>query len=695
MPKNKKPRTISFSNKLTAFFVILVIIPTSVASLLLIRTNEQLSTNKVDIVLNQSLDSIARMYDTFYNDGITAAQDISDNPDLLKAWGKSNRSLFNYLKQARQEKQFRSVTAYDGNDQKLWKIGNSSGLTTVRISNSNPNSRNNNQVKTLELTTINPSTYLQRGSILVNKPLVLKQGDKIISSTWNPDLTIEENRRLFDSNKKNLFVNSELQDIQDGLITINDQKLEIRHTDLDTIGEPIQLYIVSDTDPQQFIESSPFLAVVFIVLIVLIGILLFAFRRGIQQQLNEMVQGAKRIGRGDFSQKVPVSGSDEMSQLADEFNKMSEKLQLQKTTINQKMEELSSQKSQTELAIRNLGQALASKFNRDKILTVFLNAASNSLKSESANLVTLTRQAPERKQDLGWFEINHLQEKLYYRIDHQSGQTDQQRLEKIIGKIYSLSDEPHLLKDSQGQILSASIANNQYILLFADPKSQKYKEQDKELLRYLVQQTNTSLENIELHETISQQALTDSLTKLHNRRSFKQIINQKMEEVNPENPLSLILLDIDNFKRINDTWGHDVGDTVIKYVAEKIKATARKSDYGFRYGGEEFILLLNNTALEQGTEVAERLRSEIETEIKDGLIQTDLELENHSDDLLTHQQPLAAKLSLTVSLGISQQTETVSRPSEQEKAIEQLVKQADQALYLAKESGKNCWKISN
>jgi diguanylate cyclase (GGDEF)-like protein len=401
-----------------------------------------------------------------------------------------------------------------------------------------------------------------------------------------------------------------------------------------------------------------------------------------------MVAGAKRIGSGDFSQQVPVSGTDEMSQLADEFNKMSQKLQAQKTTIDQKMTELSSQRSQTELAIRNFGQALASKLNRQKILTIFLNAAQNSLQSESACLVTITEQEPERKQDLGWIEVNHLQQKIYFKINDQVGNINESILQPIIGKIYSLSSEPHIIKRNQKHYLSALVNKNQYVILSGD----KYHDQDQQLLRYLVQQTNTSLENIELHEAISQQALTDSLTKLNNRRSFKKTIEQKMKQVNQQNPISLILLDIDDFKKINDTWGHDTGDAVIKYVAEQIKTAARKTDYGFRYGGEEFILLLDNTNLNQGAEIAERLRAEIETKISNGVIETDIDLINQSDDLLEHQQPKQASFPITVSLGISEQKKSLQRPSEREKAAEQLIKRADQALYLAKQSGKNCWK---
>ncbi|SHJ35778.1 diguanylate cyclase (GGDEF) domain-containing protein [Malonomonas rubra DSM 5091] len=162
---------------------------------------------------------------------------------------------------------------------------------------------------------------------------------------------------------------------------------------------------------------------------------------------------------------------------------------------------------------------------------------------------------------------------------------------------------------------------------------------------------------------LSQAVLTDQLTGLANYRHFCVQMEQEMERTQRSGqPTSLIMLDIDFFKKVNDRWGHEVGNQALIHIAGLMQQTVRRLDIPCRYGGEEFAIILPNTPLAAAIPVAERLRAVIE--------ETPLQLEQQS-------------LSLTASLGIG--TYLLG----EEVSIEELVQRADHYLYQAKQEGRN------
>ena len=159
-------------------------------------------------------------------------------------------------------------------------------------------------------------------------------------------------------------------------------------------------------------------------------------------------------------------------------------------------------------------------------------------------------------------------------------------------------------------------------------------------------------------------SLMDSMTKLYNRRYFSRISEHTISLARREQKeLSIVMIDIDNFKNINDTYGHQVGDDVIIKLADTLMSIQRKSDIVCRYGGEEFVMLLPNTSLENAKLVAENIRKKVEA--------------------LCVEIPLKKTVEVTISLGIS----TVNMIDET--SIEKSLKRADDALYHAKMNGKN------
>ena len=163
-------------------------------------------------------------------------------------------------------------------------------------------------------------------------------------------------------------------------------------------------------------------------------------------------------------------------------------------------------------------------------------------------------------------------------------------------------------------------------------------------------------------------AITDSLTGLFNRRHFNKLAeNEISRALRYARPLSVIMLDIDFFKRINDTYGHSTGDTVLQRVATITKDLVRVSDIPARYGGEEFVILLPETPVAEATTIAERLRRQIEGTI---------------------HQAKKCSIRITASLGVNDSFGKTEKKS-LESVLSELVSNADLALYASKHAGRN------
>ena len=167
----------------------------------------------------------------------------------------------------------------------------------------------------------------------------------------------------------------------------------------------------------------------------------------------------------------------------------------------------------------------------------------------------------------------------------------------------------------------------------------------------------------ELNDRLRQISLTDGLTQVENRRSLEERLNEMWQHsVRLHEPIALVMCDIDWFKSVNDNHGHQAGDSVLKEFAQLLKAEAREIDRVGRYGGEEFLLILPGTVLDAAVTFAERLREKVE---------------HHT---FTYA---GGKLCRTMSCGVA------GSPHPRVKDQEALLKASDDALYVAKETGRN------
>lgn len=177
------------------------------------------------------------------------------------------------------------------------------------------------------------------------------------------------------------------------------------------------------------------------------------------------------------------------------------------------------------------------------------------------------------------------------------------------------------------------------------------------------------LENAVNLQRLKRQGLTDTLTAINNRRFFEQRLREEVEFAQRNRvPLSCMLLDVDFFKRVNDTYGHQAGDHVLREVAALIRAQLRGSDVLSRYGGEEFAALLSQTSGDKAEEVAERVRRAID---------------EHPFTL-----PGGEQFNVTISIGIATYNAAVGENNIKIRG-DALIGHADQCLYSAKASGRN------
>ena len=195
-------------------------------------------------------------------------------------------------------------------------------------------------------------------------------------------------------------------------------------------------------------------------------------------------------------------------------------------------------------------------------------------------------------------------------------------------------------------------------------RSKRFGENELKTLEIFLGALVYPLRNALRYHAALQMALLDPLTRLGNRAALDNALRRELQLAERHHyELSVLMIDVDHFKRINDEHGHGVGDDVLQAIARTIENVCRETDISFRYGGEEFVVLLRKTNDSGARIIAERLRKEISS----------ITLGKNGNTI----KP-------TVSIGIS------TRESAQKEHISDLFDRADKALYLAKQAGRNC-----
>ncbi|MGH9299539.1 MAG: diguanylate cyclase, partial [Acidimicrobiales bacterium] len=365
--------------------------------------------------------------------------------------------------------------------------------------------------------------------------------------------------------------------------------------------------------------------------------------RALQRQLGRFLDAARRLASGDFSSSIPTTGGDEFALLGQEFNNMSRQLE-------RRLDELARERARVRKSIRRIGEAFASGLDREALLELALRTSMDATGSDRGRI----RVRAGASEPLA--EALHLG-----RLDELGvGIFEAERLALDgdgIGQ--ATADEVRIATVALGPL---SLDGPPHGLITVCRERRDFSEDDLELLRTLANQATLAMANVSMHFDIRRQAVTDDLTGLATHGRFQDLLSAEMDEVRRYHyPVGLLMLDIDDFKAVNDLHGHQQGDLVLRRVAETLRTSSRDVDVVARYGGEELAAILPHTDLDGAFELGERARIAIEG----------LEIARIDGQDALH---------VTVSVGAA-----VCVDGDKNR----LIAAADAALYVAKREGKN------
>jgi diguanylate cyclase (GGDEF)-like protein len=379
------------------------------------------------------------------------------------------------------------------------------------------------------------------------------------------------------------------------------------------------------------------------------GFLLLAFAfsvlasRALEGQLRRFLQAARRLASGDFSAPVHVEGEDDFALLGQEFNNMA--LQLQS-----RLDDLGRERERLRESISRIGKTFEANLDRPALLELALRTAMDAVGAEGGRLsVRPTATEPLSEQ----MRVGSL------------GPAGEQVI--TAERTALASRDLGLVTDEDTSTVAVTLAPVEQDgpaegVLTVVRRERSFDEAECDLLRSLASQASLALENVRLHEQVSRQAVTDELTGLANHGRFQELLALELEQVRRyHHPVGLIMIDIDDFKQVNDTYGHQQGDLVLKEVARILRASSRDADVPARYGGEELAVILPHTGTEGAYAIAERIRREIAR-------------------LKIPRLDGGGQLKVTASLGVAATSSGVKN---------ELIGEADTALYAAKRTGKN------
>ena len=399
-----------------------------------------------------------------------------------------------------------------------------------------------------------------------------------------------------------------------------------------------------------------------ILALLITGVLAYSLARLITRPLDELSEGAKAIAEGRFDHQIPVRSRDEVGDLAVAFNDMTEQL---RDTIT----ELSSSRDQLQRAVRRVGETLRSTHDMRQILESLLNTAADAVDAPLGVLWTFTSTRDELYPVLA----SGLDSESLSRVSVGSG---------IVGLVAERGSP--IVRGPDRRTPRVASTEPDYPAIMAVPFYSEdrvtgvlalYRDEDREFTRedyetvlFLAEQGGVAIENVLLHDEAQRLSITDGLTGVWNRRYFQMQFRQVLAtSTRFKRPFSVLMLDLDHFKVVNDTHGHQRGDAILIEFAHRVSSVLREVDTFARYGGEEFICLLSETDRHGALTTAEKIRDVIRSE----------SFYSMGED----------PLRVTLSIGLAAYPEHGS-------SYPALVEAADRALYRAKEDGRDRIKIA-
>ncbi|MBQ0892794.1 diguanylate cyclase [Micromonospora sp. U56] len=388
--------------------------------------------------------------------------------------------------------------------------------------------------------------------------------------------------------------------------------------------------------------------------------------------LVELAGAVDRVARGDLTARVPVRSRDEIGRLAGAFNRMTRETASYVAALTSSRDQL-----RGHLAV--LGDTLASTHDLQRILRVILHSALAATGARAGAVLLL---------DPDGVLVGQCAEGLDGRVP------DAEPLRVPIGAgvigAVAATGEPQRGRVEPAEAPAGEPRCETYVAVpFAAPGGaepagrepavgvlalydrlggEEFDDDDLATLRTFAGHAAVAVENVRVHEEAQRLSLTDPLTGLWNYRYLRESLRREVERASRfGRMLSILALDVDRFKRVNDTYGHTAGDVVLAEFARRVRGEIREVDLAFRQGGEEFVVLLPETDARGAAIVAERLGAAVRD--------TPIVVDEH------------VAITVTVSIGIAVYPDHASTG-------QQVLDAADEALYAAKAAGRDGYRVT-
>lgn len=464
-------------------------------------------------------------------------------------------------------------------------------------------------------------------------------------------------------------------------------------------GDPIGTVYLQSTLNELVTRILIFAGITLLIVLACSVIALFA-SAGLQRRISKPILDLANTARlvtsdRNFALRADAAGRDEVGVLVQDFNRMLAEIERQDQQLRQQQEslteevasrtaELVSANEQLTRSMRrvehharqiaqltDLGQLLPSCSNAEEVFNVVKDAMPRLFPADSGS-ITILRASGNLMETMAVWGDNPPHQRVF-------GPEECWAFRR---------GRPHFVTDPASPLRCSHLSPEDGPITFCVPMmaqgdtvgvlqlnfklADPCEERDEDgaidstrarLATALAEHTALALANLRLREALRSQSIVDSLTGLYNRRYLENVLERECRRaIRAERPLTLVMFDVDHFKRFNDTWGHDGGDAVLRELAGVMRQNFRGDDVACRYGGEEFVVLLAEASLESAYARAEDLRHQV-----------------HQLVANYRGQPLG---SITISIGIATLPEHGSSP-------EELVSAADRALYQAKSEGRD------
>ncbi|MEV4423069.1 diguanylate cyclase [Patulibacter sp. NPDC049589] len=610
----------SFRTRLNLFFVLLVVAPLFAVGVVLLRTIDGAAQGKVEAALASQGRAAARLADVYRDQAAAVNGRIAKDRELAAALRAGDlvrvrRRAGELLFPVTDARRVRITIARTG---KVVDVGSPTAVLPQRNALIAAGAAKRS-LGGIETSVVGPKALASRLEGLTGRRVQVRDGasDRILAGSKE--------------GPKQLPPPGRVKSVDGGDWTA----VVLRETGFG--GPQDGLVILARGDDSRASDGERFALIGTLVLfLVLAGIGALAVSRSLQRQVGILLEGSRRLGEGDFAHEIPRgNGDDEFALLADGFNAMSRQLR-------RRLDELEDERGRLRSAIRRIGETFAANLDREGLLEIVARAAADGVRADAAR----ARVVADGREEVAETGETARFDRLLREASARAGE----------GREVLLSDgNQHAL----AVVMHAADLTGTVVVARDDVP---FTSADAEMVGYLSGQAAVSLENVGRHEEVEREAHTDPLTGLANRRRFDELLASAVDAAEREGrPLSLLALDLDHFKAVNDQHGHGIGDEVLKATAQALREAVRGGDVAARLGGEEFAVVMPHADVEGARILAERLRLAV------GAL---------------HVPTPDGDVRFTTSVGAA----TVSGPSIDGPA---LVAAADEALYAAKRSGRN------